>query len=219
MGCRMTNKYYVYKVFLKDEVIYVGKGQGGRCQHVLSGRSHNAKLNEYYYRHTLLGEECPVVKKVKYFEDESECLVHEENLILELLPECNIRLNTSSIYGQDSYLNFDILERNYIRYKNSTTTAPLTMYMWLNNKINNTLRGDIIRQLMEDNMEKVMSHRITNGGAPKTFKGLLEMTEGEYCAFKRYCKKVGVKLKDLSVYSEDDSEFVKAFLSDRRSSS
>lgn len=217
----MTKKfYYVYKVFLKDEVIYVGKGQGSRCNHVLSGKSHNAKLNEYYYRHTLLGDECPVVKKVKYFEDESECLAYEEKLIVEILPECNIRLNSgNSVCKKDVHLSFDILERNYLSYKDSTTVAPLTMYMWLNNKINNTSNGDIIKSLMEDNMEKVMSYRITNGGAPKTFKGLLEMTEGEYCAFKRYCKKVGVKLKDLSVDSEDDFGFVKTFLSDRRSSS
>lgn len=216
----MSKKFYVYKVFLKEEVVYIGKGQGSRCSHVLSGKSHNAKLNEYYYRHTLLGDECPVVKKVKYFENEDECLAHEEKLILELLPECNIRLCTgNSTCVKDSYLTFDILEKNYLHYKNSTTLPPLTMYMWLSNKINNTSKGDVIKQIMEDNMEKVMSHRITNGGAPKTFKGLLGMTEGEYCAFKRYCKKVGVKLKDLSVDSEEDFGFVKAFLSDRRSSS
>lgn len=87
----MTKKFYVYKVFLKDEVIYVGKGQGSRCQHVLSGKSHNAKLNEYYYRHTLLGDECPVVKKVKYFEDDELALKYESYLIRDLLPDCNIR--------------------------------------------------------------------------------------------------------------------------------
>ncbi|APC44304.1 hypothetical protein [Pseudoalteromonas phage PH357] len=87
----MTKKFYVYKVLVKDEVIYVGKGQGGRCSHVLSGKSHNAKLNEYYYRHTLLGDECPVVKKVKYFEEDGLALKYESYLIRDLLPDCNIR--------------------------------------------------------------------------------------------------------------------------------
>ena len=86
-----TMKYYVYKVFLKDEVIYVGKGQGDRSKHVLSGKSHNVKLNEYYFKHKLLGEMLPFVKKVKYFEEECEALQYETYLIRDLLPDCNIR--------------------------------------------------------------------------------------------------------------------------------
>lgn len=84
-------KFYVYKVFLEDEIIYIGKGQGNRSSHVLSGKSHNAKLNEYYYKHTLLGEPSPVVKKDAYFEEECSALKYESYLIRDLLPECNIQ--------------------------------------------------------------------------------------------------------------------------------
>ena len=87
----MEDKYYVYKVYVRGEVIYVGKGLGSRSKHVLSGKSHNVKLNEYYFRHKLLGDECPVVKKVKFFEDEAEALSYETYLIKDLLPDCNVR--------------------------------------------------------------------------------------------------------------------------------
>lgn len=88
--------YYVYKVLLKGEVIYVGKGKGRRSRHVLSGKSHNFKLNEYYFRHTLLDEPCPVVKKVKFFKEEDKALQYETYLIKDLLPDCNIMLKSTS---------------------------------------------------------------------------------------------------------------------------
>ncbi len=91
MESKMNNKYYVYKVFLNKEVIYVGKGQGSRSSHVLSGKSHNSKLNEYYFRHKLLGEDLPFVKKVRFFEEEEEALNYETYLIKDLLPDCNVR--------------------------------------------------------------------------------------------------------------------------------
>lgn len=78
-------------MFLDKEVIYVGKGQGSRSNHVLSGKSHNAKLNEYYYKHVLLGEDLPFVKKVRFFDEEDEALRYETYLIKDLLPDCNVR--------------------------------------------------------------------------------------------------------------------------------
>lgn len=89
---RSEDKYYVYEVTFEGETIYVGKGQGSRVNHVLSGKSHNRRLNEYVFRHELLSESLPSVHIVQYFSEESLAFKFEEYLIRDKLPECNIRL-------------------------------------------------------------------------------------------------------------------------------
>jgi hypothetical protein len=39
------NEYYVYVVWLGNEVVYIGSGKGDRYKHVSNGRSHNESLN------------------------------------------------------------------------------------------------------------------------------------------------------------------------------
>lgn len=84
-------EYYVYQVSISDEVVYVGKGKGSRYKHATSGKSHNFKLNKYYFEHLLLGKEQPRVDIVAWFEEEYQALKYEKFLISDLLPECNIR--------------------------------------------------------------------------------------------------------------------------------
>ena len=57
----LIDKYYVYKVTVEDEIIYVGKGKGDRYKHATSGKSHNFKLNKFYFEHLLLSRPCPSV--------------------------------------------------------------------------------------------------------------------------------------------------------------
>ena len=85
------DSYYVYTVSMGEEIIYVGKGKDDRFKHVLSGKSHNFKLNKFYFEHLLLSKPLPVVEIVEYFPNEIKALKYEKFLISEYLPECNIR--------------------------------------------------------------------------------------------------------------------------------
>ena len=91
----MKDKYYIYKVYLGKDVVYVGKGKGKRYQHYLSGCSHNDKLNEIYFRHKLLGETKPVVKVTPMF-DEDMALSAEHMYIRLDNPVCNKDLKTTT---------------------------------------------------------------------------------------------------------------------------
>ncbi len=84
------SKFYVYTVLLDGAVIYVGKGTGKRSDHVLSGKSSNRLLNEFFYRHKLLGESLPVVTIVSRHSKESLALKKEDMLIKEFNPICNV---------------------------------------------------------------------------------------------------------------------------------
>jgi len=93
----MENKYYVYQVVHEGEVIYVGKGKGGRYKHATSGKSHNYKLNEFHFKHKLLGDVLPEVDIIKYFEEEKDALAYESKLILEHYPYCNIQKKENAL--------------------------------------------------------------------------------------------------------------------------
>lgn len=85
------NKFYVYRVLHKDEVIYVGKGRGNRYQHVLSGASHNKYLNELYYK--CKSESTPLPEVIlECCESEQESVDREHHLIYTLKPRYNIQL-------------------------------------------------------------------------------------------------------------------------------
>ena len=228
--------YYVYKVIVDNRLVYVGKGKGSRLNHVTSGSSHNSKLNEYYFRYKLLNETEPLVHIVKEFIYEGSALRYEKFLIRKYLPECNSTYITpvsnirhtknkdksgkvSVVSGKDTSWSFDNLLENYLFYKESTLKPPLTMTTWLKNKLNNSRNPCYVKFLQETlttHAEEIHAQRITEGGAPRSFKSILSMTEGEYCAFKRYCKKLNKPLKSLSVDDNADCLFVKNFLYNRR---
>lgn len=55
------------------------------------------------------------------------------------------------------------------------------------------------------------------GGAPKKFRSLLNMSEGEYCKFKRQCKKWGVTPKSLRTDCDVDYKLVEDWIVEERS--
>jgi hypothetical protein len=87
----VSEQYYVYEVKIGDEVVYVGKGRGDRYLHATSGKSHNFKLNRFYFEHLLLSNPLPTVEIVAHFHNETRALKYEKFLISHHLPECNIR--------------------------------------------------------------------------------------------------------------------------------
>ena len=86
-------KYYVYHAYgLNGELLYVGKGTGGRLRHCNSGISSNFELNKYYFEN---GSDSIRVEIVKRFETNEEALSYERFCILTLKTLFN---NYSVIY-------------------------------------------------------------------------------------------------------------------------
>lgn len=96
------NKFYIYKVYHNEEIIYVGKGQGNRYQHVLSGASHNKHLNKLYYECLRESTSFPEVI-LEYCDSEEESVDKEHHLIYTLKP----RYNTQLKYTPPKSYNFE----------------------------------------------------------------------------------------------------------------
>lgn len=56
----------------------------------------------------------------------------------------------------------------------------------------------------------------SKGGAPVKFKTIFNMTEGEYCKYKRQCKKWNISPKDLKVDKVEDYTLVEKWINDER---
>ena len=121
-----TEQYYVYIVTLVDEIVYVGKGQGRRFNHVLSGKSHNKYINEAYYRSTLLGEPMMEVEIGQWFSSSEDALKHEAGLIREHRPVFNVAGN-----GDVRVPKKKSKRQNPLPLKKETKlTPPLKPHFW-----------------------------------------------------------------------------------------
>ena len=80
-------KFYVYKATgLNNEILYIGKGTGGRLRHCNSGISSSFELNKYYFEN---GSDSISVEIVKRFETDKEALSYERFCIQTLKPMFN----------------------------------------------------------------------------------------------------------------------------------
>lgn len=222
----MSEQYYVYEVKIGDEVVYVGKGRGDRYLHATSGKSHNFKLNKFYFEHLLLSKPLPVVEIVEYFPTEIKALRHEKFLISEYLPECNIRgkVNHSAekplkVFEEDytddtfitpvpdDYDNFKIYFNScYEDYlSNSVAENPHPLKWYVYGKLISDgwmhyrdMLSDYYKELTDDYEDK----RKNNKGRPR--KSFLDMTDTQRHAFYKWQRKVvGYKL------SLEDPEHIK----------
>lgn len=119
-----TEQYYVYIVTLVDEIVYIGKGQGRRVNHVLSGKSHNKFINEAYYRSTLLGEPMMEVEISQWFSKEKAALSYENRLIKENKPKFNVAGNSVSSYTVNSK------DKRKDRHYDKGTPRPTNSYQY-----------------------------------------------------------------------------------------
>ncbi len=85
----MSVKYYNYIAFYRGIPVYVGKGSNNRIFHTINGRSDNEALNEFYFRHKLLGDMPLDTYKVRNFKEEVLAYKNEKKLIKKYLPCCN----------------------------------------------------------------------------------------------------------------------------------
>lgn len=82
------NNYYVYKVVLGTDILYIGFGSGDRYKHGLSGCSHVYELNKLHFE----GADVRV-KKVHENLSKSEARRIEHTMIKSLSPKYNIMGN------------------------------------------------------------------------------------------------------------------------------
>lgn len=92
--------YYVYFVYHKNEIVYIGKGNGNRYKHVTSGKSHVSGLNNLHFA----GEDL----KVEFYledADENVALNVETDCIKKFKPKFNTAKNKQLEYSS-SISNF-----------------------------------------------------------------------------------------------------------------
>lgn len=97
----MTKKFYVYYVTIEDVIVYIGKGNGNRYKHALSGISSVKAFNRLYVLNELHTVKC---ERLKWYYTSDEALVDEAKFIDEFKPAYNIRgknENSAAYYEAD----------------------------------------------------------------------------------------------------------------------
>ena len=221
-----TMKYYVYRVLLEGEVVYVGKGSGNRVNHVLSGCSHNSKINEAYFRNKLLGEPAMTVEIVEYFTTSKEALKAESVLVKTLNPDYNIFRCTDAealsltkdITNYEDFVYY--IKGCYQDYsEQSSSNKPHNLKWYVYSKLNSPVwskYSSFLEKCYEELVDSTDDLRSSNKGRPrKSIPDMLKMTGIERSAFYYYQRKV---CKKFSVYSEEDVTVAEQWLENKRKS-
>lgn len=81
--------YYVYNVFYRGILIYIGKGKGKRWKHVSNGRSANELINDFYFRNKYFSDTNLEVTISGKFKTDLQAKKEESRQIVEYKPLCN----------------------------------------------------------------------------------------------------------------------------------
>lgn len=224
-----TEQYYVYIVTLVDEIVYIGKGQGSRVNHVLSGKSHNKFINEAYYRSTLLGEPMMEVEISQWFSKEKAALSYENRLIKENKPKFNVAGNIlhkdSQLYLKDfvnipnSYEDFKVYIQTcyseYLLMSEAENPHPLKWYVYGKLISDSWLEYyDMLKDYFNELTVVYEDKRKTNKGRPtKSFPSMFGMNTCERKAFYNMQTRSGVK---YCLSSQEDIDEVESWLYRRR---
>tara|TARA_R110000851_G_scaffold273661_1_gene426288 strand:+ start:1816 stop:2496 length:681 start_codon:yes stop_codon:yes gene_type:complete len=224
----MSNiEYYVYHVTLGDRVVYVGKGQGDRYNHPLSGKSHNYRLNKYWFSHLLLADQAPHTTIIKYFQTEEAALSYEMSDITRLLPECNTigkqkrydQESCTTIHQHDTFIRLeDIIldgwERNRDKYPNLKRYIKSTFYQ--HKYRGSSFIAEVKRLSLKLTGEAIDVDVRVNNSRPSKFQTILSMTSAERSAYSRWLKKEGIEPKDLYPDNKKHMGMVSTWLRSRR---
>lgn len=223
-------EHYVYEVTLSDEVVYVGKGIGGRVNHVLSGKSHNKFINEAFFRSELLGEPPLQVKIVKWFPTSEEALSFESVMIGKLCPAFNIQQNPKISTVDTEYSDHflwesitlgeikDKLREEHQHYlTHSKDPNPHNLRWFVHSK---TLSRrwepyvELLNEFLEELIDCYVDKRGSNKGRPrKSLPDRLDMTKKERASFYYFQRTQGVV---YSPESEEDIKYINSWLEDKR---
>ncbi|HDM8154252.1 TPA: hypothetical protein P0E35_002632 [Vibrio harveyi] len=99
------SKYYIYVARQRGVVVYIGRGQGDRYKHIISGMTKNYKANKAHF----LEPESVVVSIEAYFENESDVKEFEELAIREMRPDWNrefLECRVNDLSELEDYVKF-----------------------------------------------------------------------------------------------------------------
>lgn len=88
--------YYVYAAKYRGIIVYIGCGKDSRANHCRSGSSHNAGLNELYFRYKIMGDELVMTDILEGNLTKEKAEKREAIYIRRYHPICNSQLKTNS---------------------------------------------------------------------------------------------------------------------------
>lgn len=81
--------FYVYNVFYRGILVYIGKGKGRRWEHVANGRSANELINDFYFRNKYFSDVNLEVNIPVRFKTDLQARKEESKQIAIHKPLCN----------------------------------------------------------------------------------------------------------------------------------
>lgn len=106
-------EYYVYKVYYRGILVYIGKGRGKRWKHVAKGGSSNELINDFYFRNKYFGDLNLDLRLAGRFSTDAQARREEKKQIEEFKPLCNKvsgRVHNSSYEFRDKLIEVARLE-------------------------------------------------------------------------------------------------------------
>lgn len=82
-------EYYVYNVYYRGILVYIGKGKGRRWKHIAYGRSANELINDFFFRNKYLGDMNLDVRISGWFKTDAQAKKEEKKQIDKFKPYCN----------------------------------------------------------------------------------------------------------------------------------
>lgn len=82
-------EFYVYNVYYRGILVYVGKGRGKRWKHVAGGGSNNELINDFYFRNKYFNDLNLDVRISKRFSTDALAKKEEKKQIEKFKPLCN----------------------------------------------------------------------------------------------------------------------------------
>lgn len=89
MSKKDEKPYYVYNVFYRGILVYIGKGKGKRWQHVANGRSNNELINDFYFRNKYFSDTNLEVTIYGKYKTDLQAKKEESIQIATQKPLCN----------------------------------------------------------------------------------------------------------------------------------
>lgn len=108
--------FYVYNVYYRGILVYVGKGTGKRWKHVVHGRSNSELINDFYFRNKYLDDMNLDIRMSGYFKTDAQAKKEEKKQIQNFKPFCNKvagREHSSEYVFKDKLISVSEEDREY----------------------------------------------------------------------------------------------------------
>jgi len=195
LEARNGRSHYVYIVLQESTIVYIGKGEGRRFEHVNSGKSHSRAINELQFKSELLGEPPICINTLIYFSSKEEALLFEKQLIRYYRPICNIVYKVVKKFAT-------------VKTKRNKKLPKI--------KVKPDKKPNVKLSVLVDSEGNDIDRRVFNGGLNKSYPCILGMSQGERRAYYRWIKKAFGEGHTFDVACEEDKATVTSWLESKR---